>query len=71
MLELELSLPPSVNHYWRRVRPLTLISREGRAFREKVCSILAAWGVRPLTGPVHLIVELCRLTGVGGTSTTH
>jgi len=57
-LELELPFPPSVNHYWRRVGPRTLISREGRAFREKVCSILAASGVRPLTGPVHLIVEL-------------
>ena len=55
---LHLPWPPSINHYWRRVGPRTLISREGRAFREKVCSILAASGVRPLSGPVHLVVEL-------------
>ena len=55
---LELPYPPSVNHYWRRVGPRTLISREGRAYREKVCLILAASGVRPLVGPIHLVVEL-------------
>jgi Holliday junction resolvase RusA-like endonuclease len=63
-LEFELPYPPSVNHYWRRVGPRTLISREGRAYREVVCSILAARlggqasGVRPLTGPIHVVVEL-------------
>jgi Holliday junction resolvase RusA-like endonuclease len=56
MLDLELPYPPSVNHYWRRVGARTLISRGGRAFREAVCSILAAHGVRPLDGP--LVVEV-------------
>lgn len=56
MLELELPYPPSVNHYWRRVGARTLISRGGRAFREAVCAILAAHGVRPLSGP--LVVEV-------------
>ena len=42
MLELELPVPPSINHYYRRVGPRTLISREGRAYREAVCTILAA-----------------------------
>ena len=54
----ELPYPPSVNHYWRRVGPRTLISREGRAFREKVCAILAASGVRPFAGPIQVQVEL-------------
>lgn len=56
MLELELPYPPSVNHYWRRVGARTLISRGGRAFRQTVCSILAAKGVRPLSGP--LVVDV-------------
>lgn len=38
---MTLPYPPSVNHYWRRVGPRTLISREGRAFRTSVCALLA------------------------------
>jgi len=58
MIEIELPFPPSVNHYYRRVGPRTLISREGRAFRERVCSVLAARGTRPLRGPLALEVEI-------------
>lgn len=58
MIDLELPYPPSVNHYWRRVGARTLISRRGRAFRQAVCSILAAHGVRPLDGPVELVVDV-------------
>ncbi|MCP4594523.1 MAG: RusA family crossover junction endodeoxyribonuclease [bacterium] len=58
MIELELPFPPSVNHYYRRVGPRTLISREGRAFRRKVCAVLAADGVRPLTGQLRIEIEL-------------
>ena len=56
MLEFELPYPPSVNHYWRRVGARTLISRGGRAFREAVCSILAADRFQPLAGP--LVVDV-------------
>jgi Holliday junction resolvase RusA-like endonuclease len=49
--EAELPYPPSVNHYWRRVGPRTLIGREGRRFRERVLAILAARPVATLTGP--------------------
>jgi crossover junction endodeoxyribonuclease RusA len=45
-----------VNHYWRRVGARTLISRGGRAFRGAVCSILAAYGIRPLTGLLEVEV---------------
>ena len=38
---LTLPYPPSVNHYWRRVGPRTLISREGRTFRKNVCALLS------------------------------
>ncbi len=58
VLELELPYPPSVNHYYRRVGPRTLISREGRAYREKVCAILAADGIKPLSGPLAIHVEI-------------
>lgn len=58
MLELDLPYPPSVNHYWRQVGARTLISRGGRAFRQSVCSILAAHGVRPLDGPLEVAVDL-------------
>ncbi len=55
-MEFELPHPPSINHYWRRVGPRTLISREGRRFRDRVMAILAAMGVRPLAG--RLAVEV-------------
>ena len=58
MIELELPYPPSVNHYWRRVGARTLISRGGRAFRTAVCSILAAHGIRPIDGPLEVLIEL-------------
>jgi len=58
ILHFELPYPPSINHYWRRVGPRTLISREGRRFRERVTGILAAEGVRPITGPLAVEVEV-------------
>ena len=58
MIELELPLPPSVNHYYRHVGSRTLISREGRAYREKVCAILMALGIRPMTGRLDVQVEI-------------
>lgn len=58
MIELELPFPPSVNHYYRRVGPRTLISREGRRFREKVCALLAVAGVRPLTGTLRVEIDV-------------
>ena len=58
MIEIELPYPPSVNHYYRRVGPRTLISREGRAYREKVCSLLADLGLPGFTGPLDVEVEV-------------
>jgi Holliday junction resolvase RusA-like endonuclease len=58
MFEVVLPYPPSINHYWRRVGPRTLISREGRRFRERVLAILAARQVEPLTGPLAMQVEI-------------
>ncbi len=55
-LRFDLPYPPSVNHYWRRVGARTLISRQGRAFRDSVCSLLALRRLHPLEGwlKVHL-----------------
>jgi crossover junction endodeoxyribonuclease RusA len=58
MIELELPYPPSVNHYYRRVGPRTLISREGRRFREKVTALLAKAGVGPFNGPLRVEIEI-------------
>ena len=49
VIELELPFPPSVNHYYRRVGPRTLISREGRRFRERgLLRSSRRSGVRPI-----------------------
>lgn len=58
MLDFELPYPPSVNHYWRRVGTRTLISRGGRAFRQTVCSILAAGRCQSLTGPLEVDITV-------------
>lgn len=43
-MRLTLPWPPSLNHYYRRVGRRTLISREGRAYRRKVCALLGGGG---------------------------
>lgn len=57
-MQLELPYPPSINHYWRRVGPRTLISREGHRFRERVMAILAALRIQPLIGRLAVRVEI-------------
>ena len=62
MLTVELPYPPSVNHYWRRVGPRTLISRQGRAYRRDVATAVRridhAPERLPLTGPLWVEVSL-------------
>ena len=58
MIELELPFPPSVNHYYRRVGVRTLISREGRRFRKRVCASLAESRVPRLRGPLRMEIEV-------------
>ena len=59
MLTLHLPYPPSINHYWRRVGPRTLISREGRTFRKNVCALLGGGGPRkpPAGGRIALAMD--------------
>jgi len=56
--EVELPYPPSLNNYWRRVGPRTLISREGRRFRRHVVAILAALARNPLHGRLAVEIEV-------------
>jgi len=53
-----LPYPPSVNHYWRRVGARTIISREGRNYRRRVCGLLAAEGAEERSGPLEVKVEV-------------
>jgi len=61
-MRLIVPYPPSVNHYWRRVGRRTLISRQGRAFRQAVEQIVwRAHGLRgwqPYHGPLRVEVAL-------------
>lgn len=58
VIELQLPYPPSVNHYYRHVGSRVLISREGREYRDRVCSAVAALGVSPLDGPLEFQAEV-------------
>ncbi len=40
MITLELPFPPSVNHYWRKGRNVTYISKEGQHFIQDVAAIV-------------------------------
>lgn len=57
-LTLELPFPPSLNHYYRHVGYRTLISRQGREYRQVVVASLSRQLSEPLEGPVELILEL-------------
>ena len=57
-MQVELPYPPSVNHYYRHVGFRTLISREGRTYRDRVASLLTVLGVRPLAGPIRMRIEV-------------
>lgn len=50
-MKLTLPWPPSVNHYYRRVGPRTLISRQGREYRRAICGLLAHNGSGPRKPP--------------------
>jgi len=56
---ITLPYPPSINHYWRRVGPRTLISREGRTFRKNVCALLGGGAPRkpPAGGRIALAMD--------------
>ncbi len=58
VVRLSLPYPPSVNHYYRRVGPKTLISRDGRLFRERVLSLLVVKRLATFGGSIAVRVEV-------------
>ena len=57
MLEFELPWPPSVNHYYRHVGHRVLISSEGRAYRQRVCSMMLCGNGSMLEGPIEMTID--------------
>jgi len=53
-----LPFPPSVNRYYRHVGYRTLLSREGRQYREAVCALLAGRVQQPLSIPLEAELHL-------------
>jgi crossover junction endodeoxyribonuclease RusA len=58
MIHLTLPFPPSVNRYWRHVGRRTLLSREGRQFRKRVCLVLKDRVMTPIIGALAVTVDL-------------
>ena len=58
MISLTLDYPPSGNRYWRHVGSRVLVSREARAYREKVR--LTNLRARPIPGDVLVVVRVYR-----------
>jgi crossover junction endodeoxyribonuclease RusA len=64
MISLDLPLPPSVNHYYRRVMigrfPRTLISKAGREYTERVAHEVGQQlgTVEPLTGRLEVKIDV-------------
>lgn len=56
----DLRLPPTSNTYYRRVGSYTLISAEGRAYRQYVVDLIAPLGLTPLEGPLSLVARFYR-----------
>lgn len=58
-LALFLPWPPSVNRYWRSVNGRAILSREGRAFRERALIAIRAQqnGGVPLTGRLAVLID--------------
>jgi len=56
MIVLRLPWPPSMNHYWRRVGNRTLISREGREYRERVISLCRQRAYATMTGRLAVML---------------
>jgi len=57
-LEFVLPFPPSVNRYYRHVGYRTLLSCEGREYRQQVCALLAGRVGQPLSGPLEVQLDL-------------
>jgi len=57
-IQMDLPWPPSVNRYWRHWRGRTLVSRAGRAYRQRVAVEVLAHGVTGGLGNARVKVEI-------------
>ena len=51
---IQLPYPPANNRYYRHFRGMTVLSKEGSAFKKAAAMICMAAGMRPLDGNVEL-----------------
>ena len=65
---LTLPYPPSANRYWRTFRGMTVVSPEARAYKANARLRALAQGVRPLDGPVRLVLRVYRPRKAGDLS---
>src|SRR5258705_7865422 len=59
-ISLVLPTPPSINHYWRHFRGRTVISAEGRAYRERVAVVCHSRSLDPVLREVAVTVRIYR-----------
>jgi len=58
MTELELSYPPSINHYFSYYQGRPVLSKDARSYRHHVRRIAIAKGIKPLMGPLHIHIDI-------------
>lgn len=52
MIELELKLPPSANHYWRKWHNRLVVSKDGRQYQQYVAGVIQSLGIQTITGAI-------------------
>ncbi len=57
-IELNLSYPPSINHYFSYYQGRPVLSKDARAYRHQVRRIAIAKGIKPLMGPLAVRIEI-------------
>jgi len=59
-IALTLPVPPSINHYWRNFRGRTVVSADGREYKEKVAAICIRYQIPMLLDEVAVTVRIYR-----------
>lgn len=59
-MRVTLPYPPSVNNLYFTVGRRRVLSNEGRAYKQKAAMLALAAGMRPLAGPIAVVVDVYR-----------
>lgn len=59
-IRLILPVPPSLNHYWIKVRNRIVISADGMAFRDHVQLLCNLHDIQPLSGAIAITARVYR-----------